>query len=90
MIGPYVEAILLWHGAEPSTRAGGWLEDCGLVTLPMRTGLLIRGDRDVFEEVFGCELADAVPPVALPIPDALTEAVASIVIPGPRQIHLPM
>lgn len=53
----------------------------------MRVGLLISADRATFERVFGVELRDADPPVALTVPLGLTATVASIAIPKPRQFH---
>lgn len=83
----YVEAILEWSAGGPAPETRAWFVQRGFRTMPMRVGLLISADRATFERVFGVELRDADPPVELTVPLGLTAAVASIVIPKPRQFH---
>jgi hypothetical protein len=83
---PYVEAILEWRdGGDPAVER--WLAARGLGFLPMRAGLLVTGSRAVFEAAFGVDLELAEPPVRLPVPDQLSNTVASVTIPPPREIH---
>jgi hypothetical protein len=79
----HVEAILLWSANGPSPAAERWLTDRGLAVTPMRAGLLILGDREVFEAVFGVPLASRDLPLSLPVPAALGDNVAAISIRRP-------
>jgi len=81
MNNDYIEAILIWSPRGLKSSVEKWFASRSLQTIPMRSGLLVTGNRIAFEEAFGIRLSDMEPPVNLPVPSDLTEAVSSIVIP---------
>ncbi len=83
----YVEAIILWGPGGSSPAALQWFQRRGFQVHPMRAGILVSASRGTFEKAFGVNLATATPPVSVPIPEALREFTASIVIPAPRRPH---
>jgi hypothetical protein len=82
----HIEAILVWTHESPDAWVERWLAERGLESLPMRAGLLLRGSRAAFEAAFGIDLKRVEPPVRLPVPEELSEAVASVTIPPPREM----
>jgi hypothetical protein len=83
----YVEALLIWNERGPDEPVRQWFTDRGFRVLPMRGGLLVSGPASLFETVFGVNLANAEPPIQLPIPPEIKHHVASFGIPKPRQYH---
>ena len=81
----YIEAVLIWSKKGPSEAAIRWFVDRGYGTMPMIAGLLINGSKACFEAAFDVDLTVSEPPITLPVPDALGEAVSSIIIPKPRK-----
>jgi hypothetical protein len=86
MIDPTCVEAILTQSREETTRVEKWLTDRNLQPISMRAGLLATGTRDAFEAAFGVDLADAMPPVQLEVPQELREAISSIVIPPPRRV----
>lgn len=89
MLAPtdYLEAVLVWS-LVPDAAADTWLRARGLDTLPMQSGLLVTGTREVFDRAFGVELEHATFPVSLPLPSALQGSVRLIrirALPTPHQ-----
>jgi hypothetical protein len=84
--GEYLEAVVEWVAGGEAPWVAEWLRDRGLEVLPMRQGLLVTGDWEVFASVFGVDMADLTGPAELPVPEPLAGAVAAISLPGPKQI----
>jgi hypothetical protein len=59
-----------------------WLEQRGLTTLPLVVGILATGDADAFRAAFRTELSRM-----LPVPDELSEYVASVAVVPPKELH---
>lgn len=83
----YLEAVLTARKPGQLDRAEHWLGAHGLRFVPLRTGLLVQGDRQTFDAAFGIDLQRATLPMSLPIPPELQDLVASITIPAPRRYH---
>lgn len=81
----YIEAVLIWSNKGRSEAAILWFVDRGFRTMPMKAGLLFSGSKACFEAAFDVDLAVSEPPITLSVPDALGEAVSSIIIPKPRK-----
>ncbi len=81
--GDHLEAMLLWAKAGPDRAADHWLAERGLTVLPMRQGLLAAGDRATFEKAFDVTLEGREMPIALPVPEALRDAISAISIRRP-------
>jgi hypothetical protein len=81
----HVEAILTWSAAGPSDAVKAWLTERGFTAASMKVGLLVSGNSELFEEVFGVTRAEPGPKqVDLPIPAELRAHVASVGIPRRR------
>jgi len=83
----YIEAVLTMRAADQSGRAERWLLAHGLRFMPLRLGLLVQGNREAFDRAFGVDLREARLPTFVPVPAELSDAVASITIPPPRQYY---
>ncbi len=83
----YVEALLEWKDPVGAQDAERWLAAHGLKVQRMVQGALLFGDGRSFERVFGIDLDEIEPPMALRVPAELAATVASITIPRPRQPH---
>jgi hypothetical protein len=83
----YVESILILNERGDSDAVRPWLVHRGFSVTPMRAGFLVSGPKDNFETTFSVDLAEAEPPIQLPIPREISRYVASFGIPKPRQVH---
>jgi hypothetical protein len=78
----HLEVVVeLKPGADP-VPVVRWLEQHGLATLPLVVGVLAAGTAETFRAAFGAE-----PTGTMPVPEELSELVASIVVVPPKQLH---
>jgi hypothetical protein len=80
----YVEAIVTLAPDANLTEVQAWFEQKGFQSVPMRMGMLISGDEDLFRRVFkatGDDInARAVRDISLPIPSEIASLIGSITI----------
>lgn len=82
MAREYLEVVIeLKPGADPVPIVR-CLEQHGLATFPLVTGILATGDGEAFRAAFGAEPQDT-----LPVPEKFSERVASIVVIPPKELH---
>lgn len=81
----FIEAILLWAEKGPSSEVKNWLVQRDLTVTVMQKGLLISGGQSVFEKVFQMDSLQAERPLAVPVPDQISDKVSSITIPRKKR-----
>lgn len=80
-----VEGVATWAVA-PSEATAIWFRDRGFTVASMKVGLLISAPRETFEQVFNVNLTAKLP-LAIRVPEALRQEIASITIPVPRKFR---
>jgi hypothetical protein len=83
----FIEAILRWSAEGPDETVNEWFTSRGFGVTPMRVGLLVTGDRDLFERELRMDSARPDSQTKLAVPAALSKHVASITVPQLRQPH---
>ena len=87
----YVEAIVTSAGNADLPRLQAWFEKQGFQTVPMKMGLLVSGDEDLFRRVFEVPAneirARTERDVDLPKPSQIADSVDSITIRRLPSIH---
>jgi hypothetical protein len=83
----YVELILQWKADADTDKVRNWLKQNGISFMEMQSGLLIFGDKGIFDRHLSVCLDDITPPAQIPIPPQLQNDVTSIMLPSPRRSH---
>jgi hypothetical protein len=80
----YAEAIVAVISDAERSKVQTWFERRGFQTIPMKMGMLVTGDQEVFRQLVTVNSEDisarAGQDVSLPIPAEIADAVSSITI----------
>jgi hypothetical protein len=82
----HVELILQWKVGADTDRVCNWLKERGIEFDSMKSGLLISGDKEIFNRHLAIRVDDTGPSAQLPVPPQLQNDVTSIMFRKPPSL----